>query len=219
MPKLFTQAQDPVSCGTHAIGAAAAFAGGILFLLRALRVGASTRALAAAMCFCLSMIALYTASAVYHFYPGDAHSTGVKRMLRKMDHSMIYVLIAGSYTPFSMVLLPQPKGARFCLALWGVAIAGVLLKILWINAPRVLSTVIYLVMGWAIVFVARDFSAVGQPCLALVALGGISYSVGAVFYAVKKPNISANWTFHELFHLLILAGSLFHYLAVYFYVL
>ena len=219
MQNFFPHAQDPVSCGTHAIGAAAAFAGGFCFLIRAVWVGAPTLALASAMCFCLSMIALYSASAIYHYYPGDSGTGGVKRRLRKMDHSMIYVLIAGSYTPFSMVLLPQPKGQRFCLILWGVAIAGVLTKMLWINAPRILSTVIYLVMGWAVVFVARDFACLGQPCLTLVALGGICYSVGAVFYAIKKPNPSAEWTFHELFHLLILAGSLFHYLAVFFYVL
>ena len=101
----------------------------------------------------------------------------------------------------------------------GVALAGVLAKMLWINAPRMLSTAVYLIMGWSVVFVAKDFTALGQPCLTLVALGGICYSVGAVFYAVKKPNISAEWTFHELFHLLILAGSFFHYLAVYLYVL
>ncbi|MFR3923438.1 MAG: hemolysin III family protein [Dysosmobacter welbionis] len=94
-----------------------------------------------------------------------------------------------------------------------------LAKMLWINAPRMLSTAVYLIMGWSVVFVAKDFTALGQPCLTLVALGGICYSVGAVFYAVKKPNISAEWTFHELFHLLILAGSFFHYLAVYLYVL
>jgi hemolysin III len=219
MSRLFLQAQDPVSCETHAIGAAASFAGGVLFLFRALRAGAPTLALAAAMCFSLSLMALYSASAVYHFYPGTAESGGVKRVLRKMDHSMIYVLIAGSYTPFSMVLLPQPKGLRFCLALWTVALAGVTLKLVWLNAPRIVSTLFYLAMGWAILFVWQDFLTIGQPCLTLVALGGICYSVGAVFYAVKKPNISTEWTFHELFHLLILAGSLFHYLAVYFYVL
>ena len=197
MQKFFNHAQDPVSCGTHAIGAAAAFAGGFFLLIRAVRIGAPMLTLAAAMCFCLSMIALYSASALYHFYPGDVNSAGVKRRLR----------------------LPRPTGMRFCLALWGVAIAGVLLKLLWINAPRVLSTLIYLVMGWAIVFVAKDFAAISQPCLTLVALGGVCYSVGAVFYAIKKPNLSAQWTFHELFHLLILAGSFFHYLAVYFYVL
>lgn len=219
MRKFFSYAQDPVSCETHAIGAAAAFAGGFLFLIRALKVGAPTLALAAAMCFCLSMMALYSASAIYHFYPGTAQSGGVKRFLRKMDHGMIYVLIAGSYTPFCLVLLPQPKGTRFCLALWAVAIAGILAKLLWINAPRILSTAVYLIMGWAVVFVAKDFAVLGQPCLTLVALGGVCYSVGAVFYAIKKPNISPRWTFHEIFHLLILAGSLFHYLAVYFYVL
>lgn len=219
MRKFFSYAQDPVSCETHAIGAAAAFAGGFLFLIRALKVGAPTLALAAAMCFCLSMMALYSASAIYHFYPGTAQSGGVKRFLRKMDHGMIYVLIAGSYTPFCLVLLPQPKGTRFCLILWAVAIAGILAKLLWINAPRILSTMVYLIMGWAVVFVAKDFAELGQPCLTLVALGGVCYSVGAVFYAIKKPNISPRWTFHEIFHLLILAGSLFHYLAVYFYVL
>lgn len=219
MSKFFVRAQDPVSCETHAIGAAMSFAGGVLFLIRALQVNATMPMLVSAMCFAFSLMALYSASAVYHFYPGTAKSGGLKRILRKMDHSMIYVLIAGSYTPFCVVLLPQPKGIRFCLILWGVALVGVLMKVLWINAPRILSTAIYLVMGWAIVFVAKDFASIGQPCLTLVALGGLCYSVGAVFYAIKKPNISAEWTFHEIFHLLILAGSLFHYLAVYFYVL
>lgn len=220
MHRFFPHAADPVSCGTHTIGALAAFAGGVFFLIRTVHTGAPALALACAMSFSLSMLALYTASAVYHYYPGTADSSGVKRRLRKMDHSMIYVLIAGSYTPFSVVLLPQPKGARFCLLLWGVAAAGILVKIFWINAPRMLSTAIYLVMGWAAVFVAKDFAAcLGQPCLTLVALGGVCYSVGAVFYAIKKPNLSAEWTFHEIFHLLILAGSLLHYLAVYFYVL
>ena len=125
MHRFFPHAADPVSCGTHTIGALAAFAGGVFFLIRAVRTGAPALALACAMCFSLSMLALYTASAVYHYYPGTADSSGVKRRLRKMDHSMIYVLIAGSYTPFSVVLLPQPRGTRFCLLLWGVAAAGI----------------------------------------------------------------------------------------------
>ena len=219
MNRFFACAQDPVSCETHSIGAAASLAGGGLFCLRALQEGSSSSALAAAMFFALSLLALYGASAIYHFYPGTAESGGVKRWLRKMDHSMIYVLIAGSYTPFCLVLLPQPRGTRFCVLLWIVAAVGVAMKLLWINAPRLLSTGVYVLMGWAVIFVLPDFVQVGQPCLTLVLLGGICYSVGAVFYALKKPNISAEWTFHELFHLLILAGSLLHYLAVYFYVL
>ena len=165
------------------------------------------------------MAALYAASAIYHYCPGTVLSGGIKRRLRKLDHSMIYVLIAGSYTPFAMVLMPQPKGARFCLVLWCVAIAGVLGKLFWINAPRAFSTVLYLAMGWALLFVWQDFSAVGMPCMLLLAAGGICYSVGAVFYIIKRPNLSPDWTFHELFHLLILAGSLFHFLAVFFFVL
>ena len=219
MRKLFAKAQDAISCETHARGAGAALGGGLLYLLRGVWTDAAIPAVAAALCFCLSMAALYAASAIYHYYPGTAASGGVKRVLRKMDHSMIYVLIAGSYTPFCVVLLPQPRGTQFCLILWGVALAGVLAKMLWINAPRMLSTAVYLIMGWSVVFVAKDFTALGLPCQTLVALGWICDSVGAVFYAVKKPNISAEWTIHELFHLLILAGSFFHYLAVYLYVL
>ena len=168
MRKLFAKAQDPISCETHALGAVAALGGGLLYLLRGVWTDAAIPAVAAALCFCLSMAALYAASAIYHYYPGTAASGGVKRVLRKMDHSMIYVLIAGSYTPFCVVLLPQPKGTRFCLILWGVALAGVLAKMLWINAPRMLSTAVYLIMGWSVVFVAKDFTALGQPCLTLV---------------------------------------------------
>lgn len=218
MRNFFHHAQDPVSCWTHAAGAVAALGGGLWLLLRGLWQQTAGVALGASLCFCLSMVALYAASAIYHYYPGDTTSGGVKKLLRKMDHGMIYVLIAGSYTPFCLVLLPQPRGSRFCMVMWAVAVAGILAKLLWINAPRMLSTAVYLIMGWAVVFLARDFACLGQPCLTLVALGGVCYSVGAVFYAIKRPNLSAEWTFHELFHLLILAGSLFHYLAVYFYV-
>lgn len=219
MRNFFHHAQDPVSCWTHAAGAVAALGGGLWLLLRGLWQQATGVALGASLCFCLSMVALYAASAIYHYYPGDTTSGGVKKLLRKMDHGMIYVLIAGSYTPFCLVLLPQPRGKRFCLVMWAVALAGILAKLLWINAPRLLSTSVYLIMGWAVVFLAKDFACLGQPCLTLVALGGVCYSMGAVFYAVKRPNLSPEWTFHELFHLLILAGSLFHYLAVYFYVI
>ena len=217
MPRAFLKARDPFSCYSHFVGAVLSVSGLLILLLRLLfDPDISGQLAGAAVVFCLSLIALYSASSVYHF---SLRGEAVLRRLKKLDHSMIYVLIAGSYTPFCVVLLPQPRGTQFCLILWGVALAGVLAKMLWINAPRMLSTAVYLIMGWSVVFVAKDFTALGQPCLTLVALGGICYSVGAVFYAVKKPNISAEWTFHELFHLLILAGSFFHYLAVYLYVL
>lgn len=219
MNALFAKAQDPISCHTHAAGAFAALIGGAIMLVRALYTGASASALAASMSFVLSMIALYSASAVYHFCPGNDAVDSTKRFLRKMDHGMIYILIAGSYTPFCMVLLPQPMGTRFCGVLWCIAVACVIMKLTWLNAPRLLSTLVYVVMGWSVVFVIGDFAAAGIWCVLLTALGGVCYSVGAVFYAIKRPNISEEWTFHELFHLLILAGSFFHYLAVFFCVL
>ena len=219
MSTFFSYAQDPVSCCTHAMGALASLLGGGALLLRAAYADSAAKALAAAMCFVLSLIALYSASAIYHFYPGTSASGGVKRLLRKMDHSMIYVLIAGSYTPFCVVLLPQPKGTRFCILLWVVALLGVMLKVAWLNAPKLLSTLFYLLMGWAVLLVIGDFVQVNPFCVFWVALGGVCYSVGAVFYAADRPNINAAWTSHELFHLLILAGSFCHYLAVFFYVL
>ncbi len=219
MRAFFSGAQDPVSCYTHALGALAALIGGAAMLMRGIYTGASAAALAAAMCFVLSLIALYSASAIYHFCPGNAAVDSTKRFLRKMDHGMIYILIAGSYTPFCTVLMPQPMGTRFCVVLWCIAIAGVVVKLAWVSAPRILSTIVYVVMGWAVVFVIRDFAAAGPCCVFLTAVGGVCYSVGAVFYAIKRPNINTEWTFHELFHLLILAGSFFHYLAVFFCVL
>ena len=219
MSAFFSYAQDPVSCRTHAWGALASLLGGGIMLVRAAYANSTATALGAAMCFVLSLIALYSASAIYHFFPGTVTSGGVKRFLRKMDHSMIYVLIAGSYTPFCTVLLPQPKGTRFCILLWIIALVGVLLKLVWLNAPRILSTLFYLAMGWAVLFGSGELAKVGDACVFWVALGGVCYSVGAAFYAIKRPNINAEWTFHELFHLLILAGSLCHYLAVFFYVL
>lgn len=219
MEKIFRTAQDPISCATHAAAAAASLGGGFVFLWWAVRQGSTTASLAAAMCFCLSLVALYSASALYHYYPGDALADGVKRRLRKLDHSMIYLLIAGSYTPFCVALLPAEKGLPFCGILWVIAICGVVLKMFWLNAPRLLSTLLYLAMGWSVLFVIRDFDRSCVPCLALCALGGVMYTAGAVLYALKRPNIRPGFGFHELFHLFIMAGSVCHYLAVLFFVL
>ncbi len=218
MTPMFRTAQDPISSETHAAGAALSLLGGFILIAHALLQQASARDLAGAFVFVLSLIALYTASSVYHYYPGDVTSGGVKRLLRKLDHSMIYVLIAGTYTPFALKFLPEQKGLIFCAILWGIALVGTIIKLFWITAPRVLASAAYLAMGWSIVFVLRDFASCGPACLALVAGGGVLYSIGAVLYAIKKPNFSAGFGFHEVFHLFILGGSLLHYFAVFFFV-
>ena len=216
MSRYFAQCREPVSSYTHFWGAVASALGTVFLVGRCVRTGASGVVLAGAALFGLSLVALYSASSIYH---AALCAAGRLRRLRKLDHAMIYVLIAGSYTPFALKFLPTAKGLRFCLILWGIALAGIVMKLLWINAPRLLTSALYLAMGWSIVFVLRDFASCGAACMALVALGGVSYTVGAVLYAVKRPNFSPEFGFHELFHLFILGGSLLHYLAVFFFVL
>ena len=131
---------------------------------------------------------------------------------------MIYVLIAGSYTPFCVAYMQPGKRELFLGCLWLAAVVGILFKVVWLDAPRWIGTVIYLAMGWSMLIDMPAFAAIPPACLALLAAGGISYSVGAVIYIAKKPNISERWGFHELFHLFILAGSAFHFLAVFFFV-
>ena len=219
MQRFFCHAQDPVSCGTHAIGAVAAGIGAFVMLVRAVLAGATTIALAAAMCFCLSMVALYSASAVYHFYPGDVHTGGVKQRLRKMDHSMIYVLIAGSYTPIVLKYMQAPGAYLFLMVIWGIALFGIAVKLVWIDAPRFLGTILYLLMGWAVIFRFDVVLSMPAPAITLLAIGGLSYTIGGVIYILKKPNLSEVLGFHELFHLFVLAGSVAHYLMVFWFVL
>ena len=219
MRKLFAKAQDPISCETHALGAVAALGGGLLYLLRGVWTDAAIPAVAAALCFCLSMAELYAASAIYHYYPGTASSGGVKRVLRKMDHSMIYVLIAGSYTPIILKFMPAPRSYVFLGVIWLIALTGIAIKLLWIDAPRLIGTALYLALGWAI---AIDFGVVlsmPAPAIALLAAGGLSYTVGSVIYIAKKPNLGKMIGFHELFHLFVIVGSVCHYLMVFLYVL
>ena len=205
-------AREPVNSMTHLAGAALSLAG--LFILLAvwsLSPARSAAMLVSALVFCCSLVALYGASGIYHYYNGPAK---VLARLKKLDHAMIYVLIAGSYTPICLRFMPWPHGGWFLLTIWLIAAAGILAKLCWIGAPRVLSTLLYLLMGWAVVFDASAFSGLPPAVLALLAAGGVSYTVGGVIYAVKRPNLSKALGFHELFHLFVLGGSIFHYFAV-----
>lgn len=131
---------------------------------------------------------------------------------------MIYVLIAGTYTPLLFTLLPRPNNLVFTAAMWAVAAAGILMKMFWLGAPRWLSTTLYILMGWAI---AVDLPAVGAlplPGIVLLVVGGLAYTVGGVIYMVKRPNLSERFGFHEIFHLFVIAGSVCHYLMVLLYI-
>lgn len=217
MPRVFMRAREPFSSYSHFVGAVLSGIGLFAMLLRLMLDDTVSGQLAvAAVVFCLSLIALYSASSIYHF---SGRGEAVLRRLKKLDHSMIYVLIAGSYTPIVLRYMPAPRSYLFLGAIWLIALSGIAIKLLWIDAPRLLGTALYLALGWAI---ALDFGVVlsmPAPAIFLLAAGGLSYTVGGIVYITKKPNIGAVLGFHELFHLFVIAGSLCHYLMVFWYVL
>lgn len=212
----FQRAREPIDSFTHFIGILLAGAGTLLVVTTGLIAGTPRTYAAAGLVFCISMLALYTASSVYHYYNGRADRL---RRLRKFDHSMIYVLIAGTYTPIYFRYQPLPHALVFMGGLWGIAIAGILVKMCWITAPNWLSAAVYILMGWALVFDFSIFAHMPAGMTALLATGGVSYTVGGVMYALKKPDLWPNFGHHELFHIFVLVGTFFHFLAIYFYVI
>lgn len=216
MPKIFCNAREPLSSYSHFIGAGLSIFGFIIILLKMAITGVTNSLTATSVIlFCLSLIALYSASSIYHFSNKGERTL---KILKKLDHSMIYVLIAGSYSPVLCAYLPKREGIAFAVMIWAAAFAGIMLKMRFIDAPRFLGTILYIVMGWAIVF---DLPAImGMPwgAMALLVGGGISYTIGGIIYIAKKPNISEIFGFHELFHIFVVIGSIFHYLMVLNYV-
>lgn len=215
MMRYFSKAREPINSFTHFLGVVFAFAEANILLSAGFFHGFTAATFASVIIFCISMVLLYGASSWYHYSNG---TQAVLRRLRKLDHAMIYVLIAGSYTPICLKYMPGIKGILFSLVLWSVALLGSVMKICWIGAPRWLSTAIYLIMGWSILFDWQSLLLLPKGAVALLLCEGISYSIGAVCYILKKPNISKVFGFHEIFHLFILLGTFFHFLTVLLYV-
>lgn len=216
MKKLFKKAMDPISSETHFIGACLSVIGLLVMILVGIKDHTDSFVMGAAIVFGLSLIALYSASSIYHFYQGNQKT---KTVLRKLDHSMIYILIVGTYTPIAVSCMSVLHVYYFLGILWTIAIIGIVVKVCWLNAPRAVATAIYLILGWAIVFDFQSFSGIQSNCLTMIAAGGIAYSIGAFIYIFKKPNISEDFGFHELFHIFVMIGSLLHYLAIVMYIL
>lgn len=217
MPRAFLKAREPFSCYSHFVGAVLSAAGLFALLVRLLvQPDISGQLAGAAVVFCLSLIALYSASSAYHF---SGRGEAVVRRLKKLDHSMIYVLIAGSYTPIILKFMPAPRCFVFLGVIWLIALTGIAVKLLWIDAPRLIGTVLYLALGWAIAFDFGVVLSMPSPAVELLAAGGLSYTIGGIIYILKKPNFSRLLGFHELFHLFVIAGSVCHYLMVMLYVL
>lgn len=159
--------------------------------------------------YMVSALLLFICSAIYHTGTWPPH---VKRLLKRVDHANIFVLIAGSSTPYALLLLPEERAAILLATMWGGAVAGVLFKILWVDAPRWINAPLYLLLGWAPIIFAGDFLAAGTTTvLLLLALGGLFYTAGAAVYATKLPDPSpAFFGYHEVFHTLTIAAFAAH---------
>jgi hemolysin III len=163
--------------------------------------------------FGFSMIGLYLASSLYHLLP--LSTAGVAR-LRRLDHMAIFVLIAGTYTPFCLLALDGGWRWGLLALIWSLALCGVSLKLFWMGVPRWLSVALYLGMGWVAVIAAPAlFRAVPAGGMAWVLAGGLAYSAGALVYGIRRPNLVPGvFGFHEMWHLFVVAGSACHYWAM-----
>ncbi|MFK9091023.1 hemolysin III family protein [Bacillus salipaludis] len=210
--------REPINGLTHLAGAVLAFVGLLAMVIKAAMTTPTPTALSAVIIFGVSMILLYSASATYHMVIARDQ---VIAFLRRLDHSMIFVLIAGTYTPFCFISLNGKTGAILFSIISGVAISGVVFKMVWFNCPRWISTALYIAMGWMIVFVFSPLTGSLNPVgLFLLILGGIFYTIGGVIYGAKPKFLETKYLgFHEIFHLFIMLGSLAHFLSVYLYVI
>lgn len=210
--------REPINGFTHLFGAILAFIGLVAMIIKAVSEGYSVLGLTAVTIFGVSMILLYSASATYHLVIARDK---VIAWLRRIDHSMIFVLIAGTYTPFCLITLNNTLGWVLFFVINGLALAGVIFKLTWFNSPRWLSTSIYLLMGWLVIFFTGELApGLGTGGMVYLVLGGVAYTIGALIYGFKPKFLQLkNWGFHEIFHIFIMLGSLFHFICVYWYVL
>lgn len=210
--------REPGSALTHFIAMIlAVFAAVPLLVKSALHGGAYCFI---AMCiFMASMILLYGASATYHSVNLSGNAL---QAFKKMDHMMIFILIAGSYTPVCMITLERGLGYLLLTVIWSIALIGMLFKLFWVNCPKWVSSVLYISMGWIAIFaVVPLYRAMPLSAFLWLLAGGLVYTVGGVIYALKFPIFNArhkNFGTHEIFHLFVMGGSFCHFIFMYFFV-
>ena len=196
---------------THGVAALMSVAGLAVLVGFAVAYSGSPTVITAVSVFGASMVFLYVASTLYHAIPNPR----AKRILQRLDHSMIFVLIAGSYTPFCLVTLEGVTGIALCIAVWAIAIAGIALQGLLIQKSKWLNSLLYLAMGWLVILVIEPLiENLPQGGLWLLTAGGLAYSLGVIFYIWKRLPYS-----HAIWHVFVFAGTLLQFLAVLLYVI
>lgn len=209
--------KDPGSAITHFIGMLMAMFSALPLLIKAANNPDTIHLLSLAI-FIASMILLYGASTLYHSLNLTERAN---RVFRKIDHAMIFVLIAGSYTPICLIVLNPSIGYPLLALVWGIAIGGILIKAFWITCPKWFSSVLYIAMGWiCILAFTQILNSLPKMAFIWLLTGGIIYTLGGILYAMKLPifnNKHKNFGSHEIFHLFVMGGSACHFVLMYNY--
>ena len=211
--------KDPGSAITHFIGMLMAIFAAVPLLIKAAHEPGHLY-LTALTIYAASLILLYAASTTYHTVD---ISEKVNTILKKIDHMMISVLIAGTYSPICLLVLDRKTGIPLLLLVWGIAIAGILIKAFWVYCPKWFSSVLYIGMGWTCVLAfTQILNTLSPAAFGWLLAGGIIYTIGGIIYALKLPifnNRHKNFGSHEIFHLFVMAGSACHFIVMYAYLL
>jgi hemolysin III len=201
--KIYSKAEELFSAISHTVGIVLSFVGMIALLIRADR----NIEYVAVIIYSISSILLYTMSSLYHFFKQGK----VKYLFKRFDHISIYLLIAGTYTPFGL-LIEEMQGIMLLIIVWSLAIIGIVFKSIWLRRFAIVHIFLFLGIGWAIVLAPQILFSVPINVLTFLFLGGLSYTLGVLFYSFKFIPLN-----HGVWHLFVLAGSIFHYFAVYSY--
>lgn len=210
VPKYYSPAEENTNIISHAVGFVLSILATVLLVVHAAEFGKAKHIVSFAV-FGVSLMVLYAASTLYH----SAKKTERRNRLKIFDHAAIYVLIAGTYTPFTLVTLAGTTGWVIFGIAWGAALVGVVLKLFFTGRFSIASTVMYVLMGWVVVFAIKPLiNALPAEGLFWLFAGGVAYTVGAILYSIKKIPFN-----HAVFHILVLVGSFCHFISIFYYVL
>lgn len=218
MNKIKSKVKDPWSAITHFIGMLMALLAATPLIIKAYREPDKIYVISASI-FIISMILLYAASTAYHTFN---FSKKYNLLLKRIDHMMIYILIAGTYTPMCLIVLHGNTGLKLLILVWSIAIIGIIFTLFWVTCPKWLSSILYIAMGWICVLAfTQILNALDLKAFLWLLIGGIIYTAGGIIYALKLKIFNSkhtNFGSHEIFHLFVMAGSFCHFILIYNYV-